>query len=62
MKKVYIAPRVEVNEISAELMICESVDGFNSAMGTTGVSGSAGLSKDRGDYEPEDDASFGDLW
>ncbi|MBQ9640139.1 MAG: hypothetical protein IJV06_01035 [Bacteroidaceae bacterium] len=59
MKKVYIAPRVEVNEISAELMICESQKLYST---DTSNPNFVNQGKDRGDYEPEDDASFGDLW
>ena len=63
MKKTYQAPCVEVNEIGATQMICESIDGFNKALGTTEKSGNAALGRDRGDYEPAEDAdNFGDLW
>ena len=57
MKKTYIAPRVEVNVINAVQMICESLQNKGKYTGSQTL-----LGKDRGDYEPEDNASFGDLW
>ena len=62
MKKVYIAPSVEVNDISAELMICASELGVKSTPIDGTEVGFQKAAKDRGDYEPEDNTSFGDLW
>ena len=61
MKKVYIAPSVEVNEISATQLICESLDVKAKAINGS-EAGFQKAAKDRGDYEPEDNTSFGDLW
>ena len=61
MKKTYIAPRVEVNVINAVQVICGSPLGVKGTANGT-ESGFQKATKDRGDYEPEDNASFGDLW
>ena len=59
MKKTYQAPCVEVNEISATQMICESLG----VKGSFDADTQQKLGKDRGDYEPAEDAdNFGDLW
>ncbi len=61
MKKTYIAPRAEVNEIGAVQLICESK--FNVKGSINGSeAGFQKAAKDRGDYEPAEDGNFGDLW
>jgi len=59
MKKTYQAPRVEVNEINATQMICESFGMKGEVSGLE--SGFEKATRDRGDYEAEED-NFGDLW
>ena len=60
MKKTYLAPRVEVNEISATQMICESIQRAGEYTGSQTL---LGRERDRGDYEPANDKdNFGDLW
>jgi len=59
MKKTYQAPCVEVNEIGATQMICESLG----VKGSFDANTHEKLGRDRGDYEPaEDSDNFGDLW
>ena len=61
MKKTYQAPRVEVNEINATQMICESFGMKGEVSGSE--AGFEKASRDRGDYEPADETdNFGDLW
>lgn len=62
MKKEYIAPCVEVNEISATQLICESPFEVKNNSINGSEAGFQKAAKNRGDYEPEDDATFGDLW
>ena len=58
MKKTYIAPAIQVVKVSAEQVVCAS-----ETLQTQGnYNSQVKLGKDRGDYEPEDDISFGDLW
>jgi len=58
MKKTYHTPCVEVQKINATEIICVSTLGTTEA-----VSGNLAKDRDRGDYEPAEDAdNFGDLW
>lgn len=57
MKKTYIAPTVTTTIISTENLIAASPDGFNSALGTSGVGGGSALIKDE-----RDDDGFWDDW
>ncbi|MBQ9641502.1 MAG: hypothetical protein IJV06_08070 [Bacteroidaceae bacterium] len=58
MKKNYIAPAVEIQEIALENVIATSVEVDNTPMTGRTVAGT----KDRGDYVPEDNTNFGNLW
>jgi hypothetical protein len=60
MKKTYIAPRAQVIVIGAVQMICESLGVKGSINGSE--EGFQKAVKDRGEYEPVDEGSFGDLW
>ena len=55
MKKIYIAPAIDVVKVNATSMICDSMK-----FGSTKVTKME--SKGRGDYEPADEQTFGDLW
>ncbi|MBQ9641751.1 MAG: hypothetical protein IJV06_09380 [Bacteroidaceae bacterium] len=59
MKKTYQKPEIFVEKILVESMIAQSPLGTSS----TAAQQSAGMdSKYRGDYEPENEPTFGDLW
>ena len=57
MKKTYIAPTIKMVKVNTVNMMCTS--GFNSALGTNEVEGSAALSRERGSRTTDD---FDDLW
>lgn len=58
MKKTYIAPVVEIKTIAVQTLIATS----KLNVGGPITSKTYGDAKDRGDYEPEDNTTFGDLW
>ena len=60
MKKIYQKPEMTVTKVLNTEIICMSDFKPNSAPKTNATSGN--LSKGRGDYEPADEQSFGDLW
>lgn len=64
MKKIYVTPALHVEHIGVEMPIAASPITMSkdaSASKTIKNSGDI-LTKDRGDYEMEDNATFGDLW
>ena len=64
MKKIYQKPEVIVTKVLNTEIICLSdpTKGFNQKSAPTTGATSGNLTKDRGDYEMEDEVSFGDLW
>ncbi|MBQ9363809.1 MAG: hypothetical protein IJT97_10405 [Bacteroidaceae bacterium] len=65
MKKTYMQPLTEVVNIKAENLIQASVTGVGGNTGITKGEGTApgtADSKSRGDYDYEDEPTFGDLW
>ena len=47
MKKTYIIPELNITTLAVENMVAASPDGFNSKLGTQGVSGDASLVKEQ---------------
>ena len=60
MKKIYQKPEMAITYVKVEAMLTGSPT-KNVTVGNSYSGGTIGA-KDRGDYEPEDNASFGDLW
>ena len=58
MKKTYQKPEITVTSVVPQTLIAAS---DKIQVGDSYKGGSIGA-KDRGDYEPEDNTSFGDLW
>ena len=61
MKKIYVTPALHVEHIGVEMPIAASLTMSKDAKKTITKSGDI-LTKDRGDYEMEDNTTFGDLW
>ena len=64
MKKIYVTPALHVEHIGVEMPIAASPITMSKnadALKTINNSGEI-LTKDRGDYEMEDNTTFGDLW
>ncbi|MBQ9641620.1 MAG: hypothetical protein IJV06_08675 [Bacteroidaceae bacterium] len=59
MKKTYQKPEITVTSVVPQTLI--AVSGDKIQLGGSYSGGKIGA-KDRGDYEPEDNTSFGDLW
>ena len=64
MKKIYITPALHVEHIHVEMPLAASPATTTMAKDPSKTIGNSAdiLSKDRGDYIPEDDATFGNLW
>ena len=62
MKKIYITPALHVEHIAVEMPIASSSKTITKDATKSITNSNAILTKDRGDYEPEDNATFGDLW
>lgn len=61
MKKVYIQPKTEVFTTALNACMLEASPAGSNVFNTSASSDRAVLSKDRGDYEPEE-PTYGDLW
>ena len=61
MKKTYITPALHVEHINVELPIALS-ETMPKSSGKTIGNASDILTKDRGDYIPQEEQTFGDLW
>lgn len=62
MKKTYITPALHVEHIQAELPIAVSQTTMSKNSSNKIENSGDILTKDRGDYMPEDNATYGDLW
>ena len=64
MKKIYQKPEVIVTKVLNTEIICLSdpETGFKQSGAPTTTATKGNLTKDRGDYEMEDNTTFGDLW
>ena len=63
MKKIYVTPALHVEHIGVEMPIAASLTMSKNADASKTIKNSGDiLTKDRGDYEMEDNTSFGDLW
>ena len=64
MKKVYIQPTTEVyvTVLHASMLNNASPTGSKVYNDKSASSGKTVLGKDRGDFEIDDESSFGDLW
>ena len=49
MKKTYIIPELNITKLAVENMVAASPEGFNSKLGSQGVSGDVSLVKEQGD-------------
>ncbi|MBQ9640914.1 MAG: hypothetical protein IJV06_05095 [Bacteroidaceae bacterium] len=61
MKKVYIQPKTEVFTTALDTFMLDASPAGSKVYGTSASSTKDVLSKDRGDYEPEE-PTYGDLW
>ena len=59
--KTYIKPAIFIEKVEFETLL-QSVSGPNVTSATKASSERAVEGKDRGDYQVEDNSSFGDLW
>ncbi|MBQ9641431.1 MAG: hypothetical protein IJV06_07710 [Bacteroidaceae bacterium] len=62
MKKTYITPALHVEHIQVELPIAVSQTTMSKNSSNKIENSGDILTKDRGDYMPEDNATYGDLW
>ena len=62
MKKTYITPALHVEHIQVELPIAVSQTTMSKNSSNKIENSADILTKDRGDYMPEDNATYGDLW
>lgn len=64
MKKIYVTPALHVEHINVEMPIAASPITMSKNADATKTITNSGeiLTKDRGDYEMEDNTTFGDLW
>ena len=66
MKKIYVTPALHVEHIGVEMPIAASpitmTMSKNADASKTITNPDDILTKDRGDYEMEDNTTFGDLW
>ena len=62
MKKIYVTPALHVEHIGVEMPIAVSPTTMSKDASKKITDSGNILTKDRGDYEMEDNTSFGDLW
>ena len=62
MKKIYVTPALHVEHIGVEMPIAASPITMSKEASKKITNSDDILTKDRGDYEMEDNTTFGDLW
>ena len=62
MKKIYVTPALHVEHIGVEMPIAASPTTMSKNATKKITDSGEILTKDRGDYEMEDNTTFGDLW
>ena len=62
MKKVYIQPQTEVVSTKLDACMLDSSPQGSKIYDTSAKSSNAVLTKDRGDFNVEDEPAYGDLW